>query len=377
MTLLIFLLILSVLVLIHEFGHFIVAKKNGVFVEEFGWGIPPRVWGKKIGETIYSINLLPFGGFVKLRGEDVDGDVSAAKSDPRNYMSKTPFVRGLILTAGVIMNIVLAVVLYFVLFFITGFKSMNIPVFFDYHFRFGDVMSTNTVVSGFIQNSNAEKAGITLGEAILTIDDVPVKNLEEIRTVVQPKPNEIVTLRVRDLRKHDDTVGKEYSFMTTSNDEGKGVLGVYIAESASIYYPNKLLAPFQHSYNMLAYTMYTFGQFIDIAFESKSVEPVSSGVSGPVGIYSVVEAILGYGGIDALLGLIDFAALLSLSLAFMNLLPLPALDGGRFIFVLYEGLVGKPINQKYETWLHKWGMLFLLTLLVLVTIKDVRQLITF
>src|SRR3989304_4153281 len=108
MTLIIFLIILSVLVLVHEFGHFIVAKKLGVFVEEFGLGIPPRIFGKKIGETTYSLNWLPFGGFVKLRGEDVESEsVIPAVKDPRNFMSKTPWQRALILVAGVVMNALL------------------------------------------------------------------------------------------------------------------------------------------------------------------------------------------------------------------------------------------------------------------------------
>ncbi len=376
LPLLIFILILSILVLIHEFGHFTAAKKSGVLVEEFGFGIPPRLIGKKIGETIYTLNALPFGGFVKLFGEDTE-DGNDARTNPRSFLAKPAIVKAIILVAGVTMNLLLALVMYFVLFNITGYKSLNIPSFFDYKFKYGDVTLTHTVVSGFSEDSPAQRAGLYSGEAILTIDGQTVANLDEIKAVVGPKPGQEVTLLVKDMKKHLADSTREVKFVTLSSEEGKGQLGVYIAKSASIYYPNKLTAPIEHAANMLMYTYSTFGELISVAFETKSVEPVSSGVSGPVGIYSVVETILAYGGSDAVLGLIDLVGLLSLSLAFINILPLPALDGGRLVFVVVEGITGKPINQKFELALHKWGMLLLLGLLVLVTIKDVGQIIKF
>src|SRR3989344_3833234 len=129
MTLLIFIIILSVLVLVHEFGHFIVAKKNGIRVEEFGLGLPPRVFGRKIGETVYSFNLLPFGGFVKLTGED-DTEVTS-KSDPKSFVSKSPRVRAAILVAGVTMNLILAVVVFQFVLASNNYKTLYLPLFFD------------------------------------------------------------------------------------------------------------------------------------------------------------------------------------------------------------------------------------------------------
>ncbi len=376
-TLIAFILILSLLIFIHELGHFVAAKKSGVMVEEFGLGIPPRIWGKRFGETIYSINALPFGGFVKLFGEDVGDSSEEIKIHPKSFLSKSPWQRAIILTAGVLMNFLLTIFLYFLLFSITGYKTLNIPVFFDYQFRFGEVAIINTVVTSFSEDSPAKKAGLLAGEAILEIDGVPVKDIEGIRSAVGDRPNQEVTVSVRDLRNQTENMIRSISFTTTQNEEGKGVLGVYISDSAKIHYRDKLLAPLQHSYNMLAYTGHTFKQFVKIAFEEKSVQPVSSGVAGPVGIYSVVESILSYGGIDALLGLLDFVALLSLSLAILNILPLPALDGGRLLFVAYEVVIGKPMNQKYETAVHKWGMIFFFGLLFLVTIKDIKQFFPF
>ena len=166
-TIIAFFIILSLLILIHEMGHFVVAKKNGVLVEEFGFGIPPRIWGKKIRETTYSINALPFGGFVKLFGEDVEEPDLDMRTHPRSYLAKTPLQRAAILVAGVGMNLVLAVVAYYFLFFITGFKTLNLPVFFDYDFRFGEVTSTGTVISAFADGSPAEAVGVEIGEAIV------------------------------------------------------------------------------------------------------------------------------------------------------------------------------------------------------------------
>ena len=127
MTLLIFILILSLLVLIHEFGHFITAKKSGVRVEEFGLGLPPRIWGKQLGETLYSLNWLPFGGFVKLTGEDDDGN---GLNDEKSFSSKKPSRRALILTAGVLMNFILGIFLYYVFLISNGFKSFYLPLIF-------------------------------------------------------------------------------------------------------------------------------------------------------------------------------------------------------------------------------------------------------
>lgn len=373
----VFIVILSLLILIHEIGHFLVAKKNGVMVEEFGLGIPPRVIGKKIGDTVYSINALPFGGFVRLFGEDVEDPDYDMRTHPKSYLSKSPAQRAAILAAGVSMNLVLAVVCYYVLFIMTGFKSLNLPVFFDYQFRFGQVTSVNTVVTSFSDDSPAEKAGLEVGEAIVSIDGIRVNNIEDIRRVVGGKPDQRVTVLVKNLKSNLKDEYRAVDFVTILNDEGKGILGVYITRSATIKYPNKLTAPILHSYNMLAYTAHTFKEFVKISFETGSVEPVTSGVSGPVGIYSVVGSIISYGGIDAALGLIDLVALLSLSLAFINFMPLPALDGGRLLFVIYEGVFKQSVSYKTEATIHKWGMLFFFGLLFLVTIKDIRQFFPF
>lgn len=372
MALLIFFLILSVLILIHEFGHFIVAKKNGILVEEFGLGIPPRIIGKKIGETLYSLNALPFGGFVKLYGEDPEESTENILNNPRSFLSKTPLQRAAVLTAGVFMNFILAIVLYYVLFGFTGFKTLSLPVFFDYQFKYGQSNYTNTVVSGFSENSPALQSGVQPGEAIVSIDNVNVTSLEDIRDQLIDKPNTEVSVTLKDIRSNTKDLTREIAITTAANNDNEGILGVYITDAVSVSYENnKILAPFLHSANMIAYTGSTFKNFIGLSVETKSVEPVTSSVAGPVGIYSVVEGILSFGGVDAYLGLIDFTALLSLSLALMNILPLPALDGGRLVFIVYEMIFRKKVDLKVETSVHKWGMIFFFGLLILITVKDI------
>jgi regulator of sigma E protease len=314
---------------------------------------------------------------VKLFGEDLEEVESeegqSMRTHPRSFLSKSPLQRASILGAGVFMNLLLAVTSYYLLFSITGFKTLNLPVFFNYKFKYGEVTSTKTIVSGFSEESPAEAVGIEVGEAIVKIDEVEVKNIEEIRNAVGDKSGQEVTVLLKDMRRNTEDTYREVKLTATQDEEGNGLLGVLITESANIYYPNKIMAPFAHSANMLSYTAKTFGEFINIAYKTKSIEPVSSGVSGPVGIYNIVNAIVSYGGIDAVLGLIDFVGLLSLSLAFINIMPLPALDGGRLIFVFFEALTGKQVSHKTEAVVHKWGMIFFLGILLLVTIKDIRQ----
>ena len=376
-TLLIFIFILSILILIHELGHFVAAKKSGILVEEFGLGIPPRIVGKKFGETLYSLNALPFGGFVKLFGEDYEEGDPEITANPRSFISKSTLIRSIILSAGVIMNFVLAITLYYVLFSFTNFKSLNLPLLFDYRFKYGDSHFTETVITGFSSDSPTETSGAVMGEAILEIDGVQVKNIDDVKLAVKDKPNTEVTLLLKDLRGNYKDRFRTISVETTSSEEGEGLLGVYISSSVQVFYSSKIFAPFQHAYNVLSYTYNTFKEFIKISFQMKSVEPVSSGVAGPVGIYSIVGGILSYGGYDALLGIIDFTALLSLSLALLNILPLPALDGGRLFFIGLEVILGKKVNQKVEASVHKWGMLFFFGMLFIITIKDIRRFFPF
>lgn len=371
-SLLVFFLILSLLVLVHEFGHFSVAKKLGVKVEEFGLGLPPRLFGKKIGETIYSFNLLPFGGFVRLLGED-DTELASA-TDPRNFMSKSPGLRAAILVAGVTMNLILGVSMFYLIIFSNDFKSLNMPLIFDYKFRFGEQIATNTVVMSFLKDSAAQKAGMEPGEAILTVNGVSVDSVKSVRELIKDKVGQKVSVEVKDLRAQGVTSVRTVDVVPTADTDGSGMLGAYLTKSVVISYSkpvDKLLAGPMHAYNALAYSLNAFGKLIGISVEEKSVEPVSSGVAGPVGIYKVVESILDYKKGDVLLSIMDLIGLMSISLALLNIMPFPALDGGRVVFVLIEKIRGKKVNPSIEAGVHKWGMIILFGFIILVTVKDI------
>jgi regulator of sigma E protease len=376
MTFIVFILILSVLVLIHEFGHYIVAKLNGIRVEEFGWGLPPRVVGKKLGETIYSINILPFGGFVRLTGEDGDakqqGDASSDVTplDPRSFAVKKPWQRALVLVAGVVMNFFLAFLIFYIYFLINNFKTAKLPLFFDHTFRFGREIKYDTMVLDLVPDFPATKSGIELGDTIVSIDGTNVTNIEEIRKSLLGKSNQEVSVLVESEVKGSRTI----KLTPKNNEEGNPSLGVYVGEAVVIDYGtnllSKLLSAPMHSYNVLAYSMNGLKQVFAFSYETKSIEPVSRSVSGPVGMFKIVDNILNEGGKNSLLHLMDFAGLMSLSLAFMNILPFPALDGGRLFFVLLEGFTGKKIPVRIESFIHGVGMAVLLTLILLITVKD-------
>src|SRR3989344_1857066 len=167
MSIIIFLLILGILILVHEFGHFIAAKKNGVLVEEFGFGFPPRLFGKKIGETLYSLNLIPFGGFVKLFAEEykeVGAGIAAKKK--RAFVFKPPAVKALIIVAGVLMNIILAIFLYYVTLSLNNFRSEPLPLIGEYSFRFGK-QENRIIVGAVTANSPASRTKIQAGDVAL------------------------------------------------------------------------------------------------------------------------------------------------------------------------------------------------------------------
>lgn len=377
MTLVIFILILSILVLIHEFGHFIAAKKNGVRVEEFGLGLPPRIFGKRIGETTYSLNWLPFGGFVRLTGEEVVEDNSesgySGVNDPRSFASKSPFQRFTILSAGVFMNMVLAVVLFTVFLASNGFKTYYLPLFSDYQFKHGTTHKIGTVVSGVAKDSPAEKSGVMVGEAVMAMNGKTVNSFEEIREINYQNIGQEIDVTLMDLRDQTGKSTRNVKVSPAVDEKGNAFLGVYLTDAAYISYDKpweKVLVGLLHSRNVLGYSLSSMSKMIGLSVQTGDITPVSQSVAGPVGIYNLIGSIIEYGGDRLLLTLVDYIALMSLSLAFVNILPFPALDGGRVVFVLAEGILRKKINPHFETAVHKFGMVILLALIVLITFKD-------
>ncbi len=351
MSVIIFLVVLSLLVLIHEFGHYISAKRLGVWVEEFGLGIPPRAWGKKLGETLYSLNWLPFGGFVRLHGENLDDKVTVPE---RSFRNKSKKARAAIVSAGVVMNFLLAVVAFAIVYSVTG-----VP-------RESDQVS----VIGVTEQSPAATSGIVVGDILLEINDSRLYSTEDFIAKVDQNLGKDVNLTIlRDGEEKSITVVPR-----TDHPEDQGPVGVVISTSET-YFPPILLRPFYGIYygfkEAVFWTTLVVTSFASMIRTLVGGE-VPAGVSGPVGIYALTTQAASYG----IIALINFVGILSVNLAILNILPIPALDGGRLLFIVFEAIFGRKVLPKMENYLHLGGFVILILLILLITISDVSKLIT-
>lgn len=389
-TILVFLLILSVLVLIHEWGHYFVAKKLGIKVEEFGFGIPPRAFGIKRGETIYSINWLPVGGFVKLYGEDEAGGgrvrikdkgsgMKEEKEDEeRAFYARPVWQRALVVVAGVVMNSVLAVVIFYLFLTISGFKT-ELPLLGDHAF-FGVNQNnvTEVMISSIAKNSPAEEAGITELSKIVSLNSQPITKTSDVVAIINAHKGKEIHITWKIANSSQELSSVVIPRVSPPKNEGALGIGFFPINKAILSYdtlPQKAFSGIVHPLNLLSYNFDILGQLVAISFKQKTVEPVSQGVAGPVGIFSLVGTIVQIPDLkEKIQQVLNLAGILSISLAFFNILPIPALDGGRLFFILIEGLSGKKVNPKYEGYAHAIGMAVLLGLIALVTLQDISRL---
>ncbi len=380
MSLLIFILILSFLVLIHEFGHFIVAKKNGIKVEEFGIGFPPKVFGKKIGETEYTINALPLGGFVRLYGEEYQQVNGTPNDAHRAFVTKSPLQKSAVILAGIVMNILFGVVLLYVLLMKTHFVADPLPMLFPHSFTFGK-QEGRVIAVNPLPGSVAEKAGIKSEDVIVSysIDDSTSKTIlsaQELITLIKASENQKLIFEIENLRTGSS---RFITVVPTYNAELKrAVIGVNLVDATVLSYTSpiqKTTAGFLHAYNVMDYNFAMVGKLISLSFAEKTTQPVSGAVSGPIGIYNVVNEIVSSSGEKLVTNIIYLMALLSLSLGVMNILPFPALDGGRMVFILYEWIAKKPVNKKVEAYTNLIGFAFLIGFAILVSINDVMRML--
>lgn len=367
LSVLIFILILSVLVIIHELGHFLMAKRAGIGVEEFGFGLPPRIWGKKIGGTIYSVNWLPFGGFVKLVGEDVTDKRRDAKN---SFQVKSLSQRATVVVAGVFMNLILAVVIFYVVIIALGFK-VNMPLLVNHKFKFVD-QTKAPLVASVNDNSPAKAAGLAPGDSISAVDGQKVNSVEDLQKVIRGSGGKQISLTV------ENPVNNKLKTVVATpvyNDSLKNyALGVGLGELVVLNYDKpvqKVFAGFIHSYNTVDYSIRVFADLIGFAVREHNIAPVSEGVSGPVGIAALTKQAVALGPISVL----QLAGLLSLNLAVLNILPIPALDGGRFFFIIFEAITRRKVNATFEKWVHTAGFAVLIALIVLVSFNDILKLV--
>lgn len=377
MFILVFIITLLILVLIHEFGHFLAAKKFGIKVLEFGFGLPPRVFGKKFGETLYSLNWLPFGGFVRLLGEDEPSPPEDQLSEKSRYFSDRPvWQRIIVVIAGVFMNLILALIIFWGVIASQGFK-VQLPLISEYNFLGADVTTTNMVViSAVSPNSPAQKVGLKPGDRIVKADGEAISDSNDLITLARSKGGEPISLKVTNLQ---ETMSRVIKVTPRRNPpEGEGPLGIslgtfQIANLAYISPIQKVFSAPTYSINLIGYNGKILGDLISASLQKQDITPVSESVAGPIGITTIVKDIIEVE--NPILPYLNFLAVLSLNLTIINVLPFPGLDGGRLFFLIIEAVLRRKPHARIEKYVHTIGLALLLGLVLLITISDIRKIL--
>jgi len=358
-TILLFIGILVIVVIGHEFGHFIVAKWNGVKVEEFGFGLPPKIWGfkPKNSETEYNINALPIGGYVKLLGEEGD-----SKDNPRSFASKKPWQRIAILSAGVIMNIIIAVIA----FTIVGMMGTQ-TVIDESEINSGKFSNITTMITTVAENSPADQADLRLGDEIQSIAGTKVMTTQDVSNIIKENLGKKVEIVVK---RGDQTLNKTIE-PRENPPAGQGAIGITqeLTGFMRLSFFEALQTAFVKIYIIITTTVYVLAQMIMSIF-TKAPLPAEADVTGPIGLVQVVGEVRDL-GLDYI---ITFIGLISTSLALFNILPIPALDGGRIVFVIIEWIKKSPVSQSLENKFHIVGYSVLMLLTLLVTLRDIIKL---
>ncbi|MDI6733999.1 MAG: RIP metalloprotease RseP [Patescibacteria group bacterium] len=342
---------LSVLIFIHELGHFLIAKFFRVKVEEFGIGFPPRVWSWGKGETRYSINFLPFGGFVKIFGEnDSSSEKDGVPKDERNFANQLIWKRSAIILAGVAMNIMLGWVV------LCGVFIVGAPEYL--------------MITDVVSDSPAYVSGVKSGDVVIKASfsdrvlSAPIKSNDFIAFVKEQEGQEINL----NLKRGENLMDIKIKGRINP-PAGQGSLGIGLSEIG--FPPNSFFSGVvegtKATINTLKLITVGFAQFFSKIFITPKI--VES-VSGPVGIVTIaIQA-----GSLGLVYLFQLMALISLNLAVLNLIPFPALDGGRFLMLVLEKIKGGPISKKIQIGINAFGFALLVLLMIVVTVKDVVKL---
>ena len=335
MTILLGVLIFGLLIFVHELGHFLVARAFRMKVHAFSVGMGPAIWKKTKGDVEYSVRLLPIGGYVKLEGEDADSE------DPDAFCKKKPYQRLLVLLAGGVMNIIAGFLIFLILF--SSVSAVRVPV-----------------VDSVVQNTPAAASGIMPGDKIIKINKNPIHIQNDVSLAMMKNGAKPLTITV--LRNGE----KITKHLTPMLDE---VSGGYII---GFYSEMQKMTPFL--------TLKT--AYYNTVFSGKvvyySVGPMISGgvklrdMSGPVGIVDEMKNVAK--SEMPVLNMLNFMGMIAVNLGIMNLLPIPALDGGRIFFILVEMIRRKPIKPEHEGLVHFIGLALLLLLMVVITFSDITKL---
>lgn len=323
--------VFCLVVVVHELGHFAVAKLADVKVNEFSVGMGPRLFGKKIGETEYSLRLIPIGGFVRMEGEDEGSE------DERSFNKKSVKARMAIILAGAIMNFILAFVVFGIYFFAVG--------------------NPTTEIAEVAKDSPSYEAGILPGDRIVEIEGTEISSWNDISETIGD-------LGERDISVSVERSGEEYRYEMTprlNSEENRLLIGITPVMESSI----------KDAVITSGKTLWTvIGMMFEFVGRLFTGRVGADEVSGPIGIVYIV----GEAAKTGFLYVLYIAGFISVNLGFFNLLPIPALDGSRFVFLLIEGLRGKPVDPEKEGRVHIIGFLILMTMIVFITYRDIIKL---
>ena len=371
LTIVTFLVVLSLLVFVHEFGHFWTARKLGLKPREFGFGFKPRAIGiykstdgswkkvrgskevKDAADTIYSLNWLPIGGFVEL-GEDEE----AAEGDSNHFSKKKPWERVVILLAGVTMNIILAFVL------ISVGYMIGLPQVIDDVDSGANILSEQIQIVGVSENSPAKSAGLAVGDIVLSVNGNSLENTEFLEKYAHENVDQELSYLIK-------RGGEQFEQKITPvirEETGRGGIGIGIVETGIVKYPF-FTSIWKGAVTTVDLTGAILGAFYGLLKNIFSGQGVGADVAGPVGIAVLTGQVARMGFVYIL----QFAAMLSINLAIINALPFPALDGGRVLFIIIEKIKGSPVKREIEGMFHYVGFALLMLLVLVVTFKDVAR----
>lgn len=342
---------LALLIIVHEFGHFLAAKMSGVRVDEFSFGFPPRIFSIKAGETKYSIGMLPLGGYVKIYGETAGDFNNGSQDSERSFISKSLLKRSVIVLAGIFMNIFLAWIILSGVFMVGSEKQVVIT----------SVSENSPAAQAGIENGDVIKSVLSGGAALPAVSEPD----EFIAFVKENIENEMAVKIERDNAQYSFTVrGRE------NPPEGEGALGVSLTgigfESENPF--SAVIHGFQATTDTLILVSRGFVDFFSNLFTKPDILKT---VAGPVGIFSLATQ----AGSIGLIYLFQLMAVISINLAVLNFIPFPALDGGRFLFLIIEKLKGSAVSLRVESAVNIAGFAALLLLMILVTIQDIGRIL--
>ena len=365
-TVITFILILGLLIFVHELGHFITARRNGIKADEFGFGFPPRIFGfirdEKTGKfkfvpgnkeitsenTVYSVNWIPLGGFVKIKGEGGEN-----KKDEDSFASKKAWTRIKVLAAGVLMNFLLAWILLSVVLMIGAPEAVDKT----------DDPKAKIQISEVLPNTPASLMGLRIGDEILKDD--ALRSVEDVQEYINSNRGQEIILKV----KRGQEILELKGIPRQDIPAGEGSLGIGLAQTVIVKY-SFFEAVWQGLINMLNLIVMMLAALYGILKNLIIGQSIGADIAGPVGIAVLTKQVTTLG----LAYILQFAALLSINLGIINILPIPALDGGRILFILIEKIKGSPVTQKTEQLFHTVGFILLILLMLLITLRDVTKL---